>query len=349
MNANKDEAQRCIHIARKRLATGDRDAARRFLLKAMRLDPSISIEGLDFLVRSRSRSSRTRESSQENERSDSKPENTENEHPEKKFSKTQVDSLRKVLACKDYYEILGVSRTASDEEIKKAFKLHALKYHPDKNRAPGSAEAFKKIKKACEVLTDPEKRRRYDQFGVEEEQVRSPQVHRHGDTFFQYDADVFTMFFNGGFPFSQVYRDHRHRPHRSRESERESNYFVYIQLIPLIILFGLSFFSYLFVKDPYFSLTKSDKYYMERHTGIHKVPYFVKKTFEQDFSGNIVHLENQVEEEYISNLRFRCFREKDYKENLLFRARYYGDDASYGRAMQLQMPNCDRLSEILAT
>ncbi|VDO97002.1 unnamed protein product [Schistosoma margrebowiei] len=88
---------------------------------------------------------------------------------------------------------------------------------------------------------------------------------------------------------------------------------------------------------------------MERHTGTHKIPYFVKKTFEQDFSGNIIHLESQVEEEYISNLRFRCYREKDYKENLLFRARYYGDDASYDRAMQLHMPNCDRLSEILAT
>ncbi|CAH8666255.1 DnaJ (Hsp40), sub B, member 12, variant 3 [Schistosoma haematobium] len=349
MNANKDEAQKCVFIARKRLVTGDRDGAKKFLLKAIKLDPSTNIEGLEFLVRPRSRSSSTKKGSQENEGPDSGAESNRNKQPDKEFTKTQIDSLRKVLSCKDYYEILGVSRTASDEEIKKAFKLHALKFHPDKNRAPGAAEAFKKIKKAYEVLTDPEKRQRYDQYGAEEEQIRAPQVHRHGDTFFQYDADVFTMFFNGGFPFSQVYRDHRHRPHRSRESERESNYFVYVQLIPLIILFGLSFFSNLFVKDPYFSLTKSNKYYMERHTGTHKVPYFVKKTFEQDFSGNIIHLESQVEEEYISNLRFRCFREKDYKENLLFRARYYGDDASYDRAMQLHMPNCDRLSEILAT
>nr|AAO59412.2 DnaJ-like protein [Schistosoma japonicum] len=349
MNANKDEAQKCVLIARKRLATGDRDAARKFLLKAMKLDPSVNIEGLEFLTRPRSRSPSTREGSQESQSSDYISEISRNKHSQNEFTKIQVDSLRKVLACKDYYEILGVSRTATDEEIKKAFKLLALKFHPDKNRAPGAAEAFKKIKKACEVLTDVEKRQRYDQVGAEEERISSPQVHRHGDTFFQYDADVFTMFFNGGFPFSQVYRDHRHRPHRSRESERESNYFVYIQLIPLIILFGLSFFSNLFVKDPYFSLTKSNKYYTERHTGTHKVPYFVKKTFEQDFSGNIVHLENQVEEEYISTLRFRCYREKDYKANLLFRARYYGDDASYEKATQLHMPNCARLSEILST
>ncbi|CAH8870337.1 unnamed protein product [Trichobilharzia szidati] len=350
MNANKDEAQKCILIARRRLSVGERDAAKKFLLKALKLDPYVTYEGLEFLIRPRSRSSSVREGSQESQGSPERtPESSKRRQSGNEFTKTQVDSLRKVLSCKDYYEILGVSRTASDEEIKKAYRILALKFHPDKNSAPEAAEAFKKIKKASEVLMDPEKRQRYDQFGADEEQVRSPQVHRHGDTFFQYDADVFTMFFNGGFPFSQVYRDHRHTRQRSRESERESNYFVYIQLVPLIILFGLSFFSNLFVKDPYFSLTKSNKYYIERQTGTHKLPYFVKKTFEQDFSGNIVHLENQVEEEYISNLRFRCFREKDYKENLLFRARYYGDDASYERAMQMHMPNSIRLPGLSGT
>ena len=67
---------------------------------------------------------------------------------------------------RDYYEVLGVSKTATDEEIKKAYRKLALKYHPDYNPGDKSAEEkFKEINEAHEVLSDPEKRKRYDQFG----------------------------------------------------------------------------------------------------------------------------------------------------------------------------------------
>ena len=67
---------------------------------------------------------------------------------------------------RDYYEVLGISKTADDAEIKKAYRVLAKKYHPDMN--PGDAEAEKKFKEASEayaVLSDPEKRRQYDQYG----------------------------------------------------------------------------------------------------------------------------------------------------------------------------------------
>lgn len=70
------------------------------------------------------------------------------------------------MANKDYYEVLGVSKDASQDEIKKAFKKLAIKYHPDKNQGNKEAEEkFKEINEAFQVLSDPEKRQRYDQFG----------------------------------------------------------------------------------------------------------------------------------------------------------------------------------------
>jgi len=70
------------------------------------------------------------------------------------------------MEYKDYYKILGVDRKASEEEIKKAFRKLAMKYHPDRNPGDKKAEeTFKDINEAYEVLSDPEKRRRYDQLG----------------------------------------------------------------------------------------------------------------------------------------------------------------------------------------
>lgn len=71
-----------------------------------------------------------------------------------------------MAAKRDYYEVLGVSREASDEEIKKAYRKLAMQYHPDRNVGDAEAETrFKEAAEAYEVLRDPDKRRRYDQYG----------------------------------------------------------------------------------------------------------------------------------------------------------------------------------------
>ncbi len=72
------------------------------------------------------------------------------------------------MAKRDYYDVLGVSKTASADEIKKAYRRLAMKFHPDRNKDDSEAEAkFKEVKEAYEVLSSSDKRATYDRFGHE--------------------------------------------------------------------------------------------------------------------------------------------------------------------------------------
>ena len=93
---------------------------------------------------------------------------------------------------RDLYEVLGVSREASDEEIKKAYRRLAREHHPDVNGDPAAEERFKEVAGAYEILSDPEKRQRYDAFG----QTGGPGG---GPGGFADIQDIFDMFFGGGF------------------------------------------------------------------------------------------------------------------------------------------------------
>ena len=96
----------------------------------------------------------------------------------------------------DYYKILGVNKTSSDEEIKKAYRKLAMKYHPDHTKGDKTAEEkFKSISEAYAVLSDKEKRRQYDQFGSSGFQQR----YSREDIFRNFDfSDIFKEFGFGG-------------------------------------------------------------------------------------------------------------------------------------------------------
>ncbi|SPD76259.1 putative chaperone protein DnaJ [uncultured Desulfobacterium sp.] len=113
------------------------------------------------------------------------------------------------MAGKDYYKILGVSKSASQEEIKKAYRKMAMKYHPDQNKGDKAAEErFKEINEAYAVLSNPEKKKNYDMFGAEGFQNRYSQE----DIFKGFDfASILREFgfgggaARGGSPFSQFF------------------------------------------------------------------------------------------------------------------------------------------------
>src|SRR6516162_11009321 len=99
------------------------------------------------------------------------------------------------MAGPDYYAILGVSRDASDGDLKKAFRQLALKHHPDRNPGDQAAEdRFKRINEAYAVLSDPDKRSQYDRFGRVDLPLGGVDLGGFGGLF----EDLFEGFFTGG-------------------------------------------------------------------------------------------------------------------------------------------------------
>lgn len=97
----------------------------------------------------------------------------------------------------DYYETLGVDRGANDEEIRRAFRTKAMEFHPDRNKTPGAEDKFKEINEAYQVLSDQEKRTRYDRFGHAGVNGNGERGFDGFDPFGGF-GDIFDTFFGGG-------------------------------------------------------------------------------------------------------------------------------------------------------
>ena len=102
------------------------------------------------------------------------------------------------VMAKDYYSVLEVRPTASLEEIKKAYKRKALQFHPDKNDAPEAEERFKQIAEAYEVLSDCDRKQKYDAH-----QPGAPTRYHFSST--RDPFDLFKTFFNGRDPFADIF------------------------------------------------------------------------------------------------------------------------------------------------
>lgn len=371
---NKDEADKCLNLAMKYILQGNKEKAEKFVRKAQKLYPSQKCDDImdrvnklaDEDVDSGTGTSSTGGSSPSKSSSYPRPNNDEATTSSAEYTQDQIEAVKKIRKCKNYYEILGLKKTATEAELKKAYRKLALGFHPDKNKAPGAGEAFKAIGNAYAVLSNTEKKRQYDLYGDEDS---APRSRRSNGGFYTYDdpshgfqgdmtaEEIFNMFFGGGMPGSSVYvrrggrwtrpgatsNTQQQQQHTHSEDTQGANLSALFQLVPVLILLLVSLFSSLFVSDPLFSFDLSHKYNVQRFTSNMKVNFFVKDTFHQDFTGSLRKLEKQVEDEYVSHLRSRCFQEKSSRENLLWQARYSGSQTLFKKAQKYPTPSCNKL------
>jgi molecular chaperone DnaJ len=115
-----------------------------------------------------------------------------------------------VASIPDLYGVLGVSRDASEDEIKRAYRRLAREHHPDVNRDPGAEQRFKEVTAAYETLKDPTRRRQYDLFGTQG--GRAPDLFPFGDM-----GDLFDVFFGGGFGGGRRSTSRRTRTRRGED------------------------------------------------------------------------------------------------------------------------------------
>ncbi|KAK9180201.1 hypothetical protein WN943_029408 [Citrus x changshan-huyou] len=223
------------------------------------------------------------------------------------YTEEQIAIVRQIKKTKDYYEILGVEKSCTVEDVRKAYRKLSLKVHPDKNKAPGAEEAFKAVSKAFQCLSNDESRKKYDITGSDEP-VYQPRTHTraaHGFNGF-YDADIdaeeiFRNFFFGGMPPARTQFRHFNfgLGVATRTADRNGsdgfNLRALIQLLPVILIILLQFLP---SSDPIYALSRSYPYEY-KFTTERGVNFYAKSSkFEQDYPvGSVqrVRLEKQVE------------------------------------------------------
>lgn len=316
------------------------------------------------------------------------PVNREHTQPKREFTPDQEAIVKRVRKCPHtaFYEILDIKKGSTEAEVKKAYRKLALQLHPDKNGAPGADEAFKMVSRAFQILSDEGKREQYDRYGADPDSRQAPSGFsqqsygrggmQQGNMFGEElnADDLFNMFFGGGMgnqggfggsPFASFggpgvrvhqFGGNRHQRRAAGAAGDQRGQSSWMQLAPLIILFGFSVLSSLFSSgesmfgssSPSYSFTKERPYTVPRYTPTHKIPYWVdSKQVDGLSTQKLGQLDKKAEVDYIRHLRDSCEYEYQERERKMNDA--YGffsvDKKAYDAARNMRMENCENLQK----
>ena len=349
MDSNKDEALRCVRIAEEAIVSGNKQRALKFIGIAQRLNHNLSVGDLLAACERLDEAAAPPPPAvdghgvDQNRNESVRSKVGEVSNGEQNYTEEHVELIRKIRRNKDYYGILGVEKSCSVEEIRKAYRKLSLKVHPDKNKAPGSEEAFKKVCKAFKCLSEEESRRQYDQTGLVEEFEYNQQHNvrrrrrRTGHDFFDDDFDpdeIFRSFFGQTemFRANYVYRT-RDMGGQQRENFHGGgpNIMVLLQILPFLLIFLLA---YLPFSEPEYSLQRNYTYQFSQTTEKHGVEFYVKSAeFDEKYPLGSVDLGGR-----------RIIKKKNYKHMLGRYCHIELQRRQWNR--NLPIPHCDKLQNL---
>ncbi|KAJ1412279.1 hypothetical protein SESBI_20543 [Sesbania bispinosa] len=332
MDGNKDDALKCLKIGKEALENGDRTRALKFVTKARRLDPTLPVDDLLSAIEN--------DAGDQPPAASAEPAKPAADNPSIRrrpsaaaaapgpssspspspatFTEEQISIIREIKRKKNYYEILGLEKNCTVEDVRKSYRKLSLKVHPDKNKAPGAEEAFKAVSKAFQCLSNEESKKKYDLSGEDESVYERRAAARPGaarayNGYYEADIDAEEIFRNfffggmapaanfGGFSFGPG-MPHRHAEHGSGGF----NVRALVQLLPVLLILLINFLP---GSDPIYTLSQNYPY-EHRMTTPKGVNYYVKSTkFAQDYplgSRERDTVEGRVEREYFGILRQNC-------------------------------------------
>jgi curved DNA-binding protein CbpA len=365
--ANRDEAEKCREIAKTALRKGEWDKAIKFFDKSLRLYPLAGVEGMkqraeEEKAKEARRSSNPRPEASARPTSNGSTENGSNSNSSRPYTEQQVKACTDILnrKKKGHYEVLGVSREATDDEIKRAYRKLALKFHPDKNGAPHADEAFKAIGTAFAVLSDGDKRAAYDRYGDDAPEGMGAGPFRGRSPYGPGEVspeDIFNMFFGAGGAGMGMGAQrggrvhvhhfgggrHFHRGEGGQQQARQGGIWSLLQILPMLLMMLYSFSSFGGNQEPLFTLHPSPKYAVQRSTGnwggvVPDIAYYVKPDFDRNYGRDrykLRQVDQLVTENYRSHLRSACQRGHQTKKEMIARAQRKRDKEQRREALSV--------------